>query len=466
MLKSNPYLEIDVRVLLVFTIMLLAGCTSTEPNHVATPPATIESVEEDGNGTTANEVPPELPRGNETDLGESGVVPKVQSWEPTVVIADVSSGFNPYHEAHRRPGWPHPCQRVVGLPCSMPTVEITLNTSFSEARGVDADLWANLEPGLPVWLNGTNIIFEYQRLNGDNPIAFDPGFHGTATVGAVNDACPECYTFAYQDQQSLDGEPVRTLAAYPWVDFVVSTNWPGNLDRTVGHLLEGPYADATRSLYEAGGIFFGAAGNHPVTGLMDVMLPFPYNPIMWPPWVAMVSGHLDDCGSRVLYSGQLTEFTAQFEQDLPRSETISGRGMVAGTSFSAPRAAGLWGEVLRQVYIAHPPTGSGALWEGEPGPGLLADGELNQAELREVMAAAATLYDVGDYQAGCGAGYGSGRPQTTPGPWESGWGNMDDFAVAIAIDYLVKGTALPEKAANHQASMEAFRDSRAAMYPW
>ncbi|HUR26340.1 MAG TPA: hypothetical protein VM327_10050 [Candidatus Thermoplasmatota archaeon] len=121
-----------------------------------------------------------------------------------------------------------PLRTRAGLPCDIPGLELTFGADLQANLAADAGTWAAYEMDQPYWVKGTNLLLLTHRPWSDGPAPGSSGsFHGSATSGAVAQACQGCYVFAVQDSLSLDGEPLRLLAeGFPWVDLVTSTNWP------------------------------------------------------------------------------------------------------------------------------------------------------------------------------------------------------------------------------------------------
>jgi hypothetical protein len=455
-------------------LTLLAGCLGgpKEPAGPAAASSTDSATSAPSASSTAGPLSPD-PRPD-----APGPSPEQR---PTtgVVIADVSPGTNPYHVAHRRPTWTDPpWLRVPAMP-ELPALRLTFTGDLEADLAADEEAWAAYEPGVVHWVPGTNLLLLTLEAYPGQPSGHNVrSTHGIATAGAVSEACPGCYVLVVQDWGGIDGQAMQHIAdRLPWVDLAVSTSFGFNNVEYAGAAAEEGYAAGTRALWDRGGLAFGPTGNGLVTPNAQYLGPtFSMHFVSLPPWVVMVGGSESACNAVPPAASKPPEFVSDYTQALPSAGNETSRALVGGTSFSTPKAAGLFGQALSRVRQALPGTvADGALWKGEPGPGpWLADGALTNAELREAMAQAAVHFATADYVAPPGCPLSPPHrvtidPPPAPAsatPWtEMGWGHLGPEQAGLAADRILAGAA-PARDPATVAWMGALAEARAAAYPW
>lgn len=421
------------------------------------------------------------------------------------VIADISVGTNPYHEAFRRPRWTkHPCKVIPAIPCDLTELKLTLGDDYAANLAADAAVWASYQPGKIYWVPGTNLLLLTLRSVG--PVLCPAGcslndgyggadaFHGIATSGTMSMACQDCYVLVIQDAPAADGAAVEHVAtALPWVDFVTSTTLSGTgnpfgvFDGTLWEwtLLMPSYQQATRDLSDTGRMFFAATGNYVAGGMMDVAGPDPG--YTYPPWVVAVGGMAARnpfpdavekvCNAIEVLSGIPAEMIGDFSQNLPLAESVAGYDVVSGTSFSAPQLAARFGQALANVRSELGDTRApGALWAGKAtGSGALADGLLTADEMRKAFAAEARYVEPTDFNPGCIAelarrdpvmGVIAPKRPATATPWvDMGWGYVGAEEAAVAADAILGRGSAEQKPDAAVTFMDAFMAARAAAFP-
>lgn len=447
----------------LLAVGLASGCLG------ASAPRPVEGAPD---GSVAPAVPLEPagaapPREAETSPPEPSPAPAL----PAVVVADIGPGVNPYHLEFRRPAWTQPPSlRIPGLPGDLAPLRLTFGDDYEASRAADEATWKGYEDERLYWVPGTNLLLYTMRPWEFRPDGEARTIHGTASAAAVNAVCPECYILIFQDSQSIDGEPVRRIAAQmPWVDLVVSTNLPGPYDPT-----STAHADATRALWDAGRLYVSFAGNTPVSGLGGVPFAVPFHEVDYPPWVVMVGGVHSACSATEASAGKPTEFVGDFTQVLAATETVEGTRALSGTSFATPQVAGAFGRALLAVRQAVPQgSAEGSLWRTDARPeSALDDGVLTQAELRSAMASAARYFETTVFTPGCGSAFGLPVDPPTalppsPTPWiETGWGYVHGPEADLAAAILLGEAAAPGKPGAAILWMDAFMAARAAMFPW
>jgi len=405
----------------------------------------------------------------------------------TAVVADISPGTNPYHEVFRRPTWTeHPCTVIPGFPCDAPALNLTLGDDYLADLAADALVWKQYRRGVIYWVPGTNLLLTTMRSWDGFGLDVHDGFggkdvgHGLGTSSAAAVACPGCYVLVIQDSNSIDGVPIQEVADHlPWVDFVVSTNVPGQLGSQQAFLEH--YAAATRALADSGRFFFAASGDF-VTFATDERVGPPSIEYDAPPWVVMVGGAYEDlapfgftaCHATDAQAGKPADFAGEFLQLAPAVETVAGYTQFGGTSASAPQIAGRFAHALRGIrQVKGDHRGPGLLWTGVPSPSpALKDGKLTAEELRTAFAGAGRYWHGREIDPACAAWLVFGSTSYTPAvipmglPWaQMGWGYVgrDEAQNAIAI---VLGTRQPDvKPLQAILFMNSFMELRKGAFP-
>lgn len=375
---------------------------------------------------------------------------------PGVVVADVSAGTNVYHETFRRPGWTHhPSEAIPGFPADAPALHLTFGDDYAANLAADEAVWAGYEEGRIHWVPGTNILLWTIDPYSSTPSGHGHAFHGSATAGAVNDGCPECYILVVQDWDNANGGALEALSTLPWVDFVTSTVFHGPAGIPYGHTA---HSRGSRMVHDNGSLYFAPSGNQVVNGMLLYVWTKDW---AWPPWVVNVGGGHERCGSGELTSGQYPEFVNDYVQFLPSAEVVEGTQPTAGTSFATPLSAGRFGHALWLVRqeLGY---GDGGRWSGEPGPGFgLEDGVLTAEEMRAAFARAAVYFDATDYQLPGPCLVANAPVPVAPGPWvQQGWGHIASGTSQVVADAILGRVDLPEKDAAATAWMDAVMTAR------
>ena len=341
---------------------------------------------------------------------------------PRVVVADVDSGINPYHEAFRG---------------TNVTPEVLAEFGIDDDNIIDLTSIENVEQdfadvvnGEPYWFRGTNVIgisFDDNEASDDplfggpakTPIFSDEGDeHGTGTAAAVLDANPEAVVVMVEGVAVPEAE---TFAfTHPAVD-IVTTSYgiPGS--PPTGEHLTASY----EGVVGLGKLHYGASDNSPALS--------PPDGTSGPWWSIGVAGfHEDTSGGRETLSGNVVDVVSDFTQDLPYcSDCKEGRESVSGTSFATPRSAGTASKVLLEARKAAGHVGGivdGAMVRGN---GI----DLTNWELRRAFEEAAEYPAIADYDAESALldDFGA-TPVLEPAPYlQTGWGVFSPAVVDEAL---------------------------------
>jgi hypothetical protein len=318
---------------------------------------------------------------------------------PRVVVADIDSGINPYHEAFRGTNVTPAVLAEFGIDDS----HVLDLTSVENAA---ADL-ADVQQGEPYWFRGTNVIgisFEDTGI----PIFSDPGDeHGTGTAAAVLDANPEAVVLLVEGAAVPEAESFAFT--HPAVDIVTTSyGFPGS--PPLGEHLVASY----EGVVGHGKLHYGASDNSPALS--------PPDGTSGPWWSIGVAGfHEGSGGGRETLSGNVVDIVSDFTQDLPYcSDCETGREPVSGTSFATPRSAGTASKVLLEAREVAGHVG------GITGGAMVRGGgiELTNWELRRAFEEAAAYPSTQDYDPVTALlSDGASLPVLDEAPYlQTGWG--------------------------------------------
>lgn len=391
--------------------------------------------------------------------------------DPTAVIADLSTGTNPYHEVFRRPLWTrHPSTVIPGFPADAPALPLSFGDDLEANLEKDRELWLALQPGVVYWIPGTNLLYARTRYfsdvtpelpgqptSGQSP--YELANHGTLTAGVIAAACPQCYLLIVSDPEGGSAYSLDYAAGHAaWIDVATSTQQlvlSTDVDYVPGifQQLLGEYAAAARRWTDLGRIFFNASGNNPVTDSINLTPDF-----------TLVGGAYAACRGAELQAGRPAEFVAEYVAEAPASNSTTGFETHSGTSFSAPLAASHFAQALRQVRgVLGDRRSAGTYWAGPAQSSApLADGVLDRAELYDSFAQVAELFTAAEFSGPCG---NAGIPVSAM-PWlDLGWGYVGSDQAAAAAALILGNQTAPAKPAAQAQFMQAWLALRAALGP-
>lgn len=398
-----------------------------------------------------------------------------------VVIADLSTGANPYHQVFRRPDWTqHPSTVIPGFPVDAPALNLTLGPDLADDEELDRQKWLDMQPGVVYWIPGTNLLYLRTRYADEafpgadhDDLPYETANHGTLTSGVIADACPDCYLLIVSDPEggftySLDFIARNT----PWVDVAASTQhatqvYPESAEEIATALLlsglMGPlseYASAAKRWAGTGRLYFVGSGNFPISSV-GYPLPVPTSDRSLPPWFTLVGGAYAECRASEANAGRPTEFASEYAAVAPANNSIYDYQDVSGTSFSTPLVATRFAQALKRVRAQLGDTREqGVYWSGTPqNSSFLADGVLTRDELYQAFAQAADLFQADQYTGPCG---GNSVP-VSPQPWlEMGWGYVGPNEAELAADLILGLRQAPAKPAEQSEYMDAYLSAREA----
>lgn len=375
-----------------------------------------------------------------------------------VVVADIDTGINVYHERFAYPLDPIYADlrplfaEFVDATTGQPPIEVTLSMSgsFEERLEADQAIWDSLQRGVLYYFVGTRVMgISFESDAGDeNPILDYPdGSHGTATAGAVVDANPSAFVVLVEGVGNGAGE--LWAMQQPWIDVTTMSYGPVGSPPTSALEETGTHA-ATRAGWTAGKLTVGAADNTPA--------PAPNDQTAGPPWVIGVAGDHVETHCRDHVSGNFPDVTANFTQSLPTADSIDERRTTSGTSFATPTTAGTLSRAVQQLRD---------IWQHEGGitDGALAigpDGQrLTNWDVRAAMNATAYYFDA----TACQPGPGSSTPVNPAAPWaQMGWGHVGPEIVQPMVELLKNGTLEPTGKDQAAIFQEALFDYRVRLW--
>ncbi|MES2886314.1 MAG: thrombospondin type 3 repeat-containing protein, partial [Pseudomonadota bacterium] len=370
---------------------------------------------------------------------------------PRVVVADMDSAINPYHELYYAGSALYPS----GHPNSVTTevlaalnvkpenvVQLTRTGNLAADLAADAAFWTRVQtvtPGTTFHFKGTNIVATSFAATADVKIKPDVGKspHGVGTSSAVLIANPDAVMLFVEQGNDL-GSPASHEFSFrhPAVD-IVTTSYGVSIPMTGFPLPEnGAFHDTYKGVVELGKLHFSSGGNGP--GLT------PFRAGAGPWWSIGVSGIEEDTSEgRSLLSGNFPDFISDFTQDLAYCmDCESGMQSVGGTSFSIPRAAGVASKIILEARRAAGHTGGITTVAGKP---LMVAGTapipVSNWFVRRAMEQGAYVPAFGEYDPSQAAFDLVGLPFNPIAPWlQMGWGDVsakkEKGVVAAAMAHL------------------------------
>ena len=318
-----------------------------------------------------------------------------------VVVADLDSAINPYHDAFYAGGLYYPdsapsavTQEVLAELGVAPenVVRLTRTGDFAADFAADKAFWDSVQPQTPYHFLGTNIVATSFAPE-DTPGGYlqpDPGksAHGVGTASSVLAANPDAVLYFVEQDTNLGSDESHAHAfLHPAVD-IVTTSYGVSVPRTGFPI---PEANAFASTYdgvvEQGKLHFSSGGNGPgITPLRAGAGPW---------WSIGVSGVEEGSSNgQTTLAGRFPDFVSDFRQQIPYCHACeSGTRLVGGTSFSTPRAAGVASRVLLEARRAAGHVGGIATVDGVPAM----VGSTTNWQLRRALEQAAHVPGTSDY---------------------------------------------------------------------
>ncbi len=391
---------------------LVPTSTTNETNDPPVEPTTPATNQSKSTGT---------PGTNETTPPPTPPPPVPVRKRPTVILAHIDEGINPYHEQFRDTSdlaYVHPSKYIAGYPATVRAVNLSLNaTTYDAARAADAGKWATVVEGELLWFPGTRIIGAISfNIPETGPFTEELG-HGSMTAGRAagreTSLAPEARIVTIQ---GLGGRSVEWAANQGWIDLQTNSwlsliappanqnlrNVPGDAQSATPEEARWVYRDdTTRAFKNASGkhVVFAASGNG--AAYFTGFAPTPTQLLSTAaPGVILVGAH--DNGNVALWSGAPAHVVADgyggptVAATNMRDKTPTG--VACCTSAAAPYAAGVAAAIILEARTILGDTGTGVrdgkLAVGAPGAilaGPLADGDLTMAEFREILLHTASI---------------------------------------------------------------------------
>ena len=375
---------------------------------------------------------------------------------PRVVVADVDSGVNPYHEAYYANGPSEVTPEVLAEFGIGPdaVVELTRTGDFAADFAADKPFWDSVQPGKPYWFKGTNLIGLSFDDRGTLIFSDEGDEHGTGTSAAVLAANPEAIVVLVEGTGNPDAE--AWAFTHPAVD-IVTTSYgiPGS--PPVPFHLENSYEGTVKR----GKLHFGASDNSPAVSSTDGT--------SGPWWSIAVAGFEEgSSGGRTTLSGNVVDIVSDFTQDLPYcSDCESGTESVGGTSFATPRSAGTASAVLLEARRAAGHVGGPVVREGTGSLAVTGNGlDLTPFQLRRAFEEAAVYPGLADYDPVEAVFDLGATPVVDAAPYvQTGWGLFSPAPELAVVDEAlaqlgVRGEPREAKSAEACAFMTAQHEAR------
>ncbi len=383
---------------------------------------------------------------------------------PRVIVADIDSALNPYHE-YFYAGSPiykdHAPSSVtpevlaeLGVPPEN-IIELTRTGNISKDKKADEAIWSKIRRGKPYWFKGTNLIGisfsgkPYLVPNSSEPAIKNP--HGVGTGSSVLTANPDAVVVMVETWDNLANDESHNYAFFhPAVDIITTSYGVGIPFAPIGTGAFLPEASAFLGSFDAvvrmGKLHFSSGGNAP--GFT------PGRAGAGPWWSIGVSGFTEGEGNgKHVQSGDFPDFVADFLVNVPYCVDCE-RGIeegVGGTSFSTPRAAGVASRVLLETRraLGH----GGGIRIGADGTTIMAEGNgktISNWQLRRALEQAAWVPTLADYDP---TALDTSYPALDAAPWLTyAWGELsalpEKAVVAEALAFLGLGAPTRTKDSN------------------
>jgi MYXO-CTERM domain-containing protein len=385
-----------------------------------------------------------------------GTVPSAPN-TPRVIVADIDSGINPYHDFYYAGSEIYPdhapasvTQEVLDALGVKPGNVVTLTRTGDIAADIAADqaFWDSVQPHELYYFKGTNIIATSYAGEGLAPLlpTTAKSEHGVGTSAAALAGNPDAVLLFIETEGDLGNDAAHDLAfLHPDVD-IVTTSYGVSIPYTGFPLPETrAFHDTYLGVVEMGKLHFSSGGNAP--GLTPLRAGAG-------PWWSIGVGGLEEGSSEgdTLISGVFPDFVSDFTQTLPYCmDCESGlEPYVGGTSFSTPRAAGVASRVLLEARQRLGHVGGITLVNDQP---VMAHGRgftVSNWFLRRALEQAAWIPGIEDYDPIEGVFDLGGLPINPLAPWlQIGWGDVtadpEKNVVQKALGHLNLGTTLNEK---------------------
>ncbi|MDP9417701.1 MAG: S8/S53 family peptidase [Actinomycetota bacterium] len=338
--------------------------------------------------------------------------PEPTTAAPRVVVADVDSGVNPYHDAYYAHGPSEVTPDVLAEFPGIETVRLTRTGDFAADFAADKPFWDSVRNGKPYWFEGTNLIGVSFDTSGVKIFSDPRDEHGTGTSAAVLAANPEAVVVMVE---GINAQSETFAFTHPAVDIVTTSyGFPGS--PPIPFHLENSYEGTVKR----GKMHFGASDNSPALS--------PPDGTSGPWWSVAVAGfHEDTTGGRETLSGNVIDFVSDFTQTLPYcSDCETGTRAVSGTSFATPRSAGTASAVLLEARRGAGHVGGPVVKDGT-GSLAVQGGALSLTpwQLRRALEEAAHYPGLADYK-GLGTRH---TPVVDQAPYvQTGWGILSPDA--------------------------------------
>jgi hypothetical protein len=384
---------------------------------------------------------------------------------PRVVVADMDSGINPYHEFYySQPG--QVTKEVLAALGVKPenVVELTrTGATLADDLAADAAFWDRVEPGELYHFLGTNIVAVSFAPEGTAYLKPDvaKSAHGVGTSSSVLDANPEAILLFVEQHTALGSVESHAFTfGHPAVD-IVTTSYGFSVPNTGVPVPESSnFESSYAGVVTNGKLHFSSGGNGPALTFTRAGAG---------PWwsIGVTAISEGESNGKEVRSGSFADFVADFIQELPYCmDCKSGREPgVAGTSFSTPTAAGVASRVLLEARRALNHVGGIKTVDGEKVMAAGGEKQVSNWFLRRALEQAALVPPTQPYDPAADTpdpvqtfndGYvpipGLPLPILPAGQWlQVGWGNLtpDPAAgvVPAALSHLGFGGAARVKEA-------------------
>lgn len=273
------------------------------------------------------------------------------------VVAIIDSGINPYHNVFRDTA------EVTFHRAGAETFELNTSGDYADRLAVDADAWSNVQTRELYSFPGTRLAAISFKETAQTPILDELG-HGTAVASVIAAEFPAAQIvvvqvagdFCYAADCLLHESIVLAVewaSQQSWIDVIsLSLAPPGNAPT-----VESVHSDArrvlaaTKAAHDAGKMIIAAAGNVPPPTLTSY--------ISGPPWMVAVGGVNETTRGEIVLAAKGVDVVANYTATTADHLSVDGWRMQSGTSFAAPKVAGVVAQALHELRRKSPTEADG-----------------------------------------------------------------------------------------------------------
>lgn len=302
------------------------------------------------------------------------------------------TGFNPYHEVFRAPGFSLPRRVLDAHPIP---IRLTLGPDWQADYEADKAVWSSLEREKLYWFVGTRVLGIAFTEPGIEPLILDDAYfpHGSGTSATVATEDPNSL-IVMVTSDSLSRtlppffDPQYDIQAMHWM---VNQSWIDEVSISLGAPAGLPingfdeFPNLTAAAVASGKVVIAGTGNDATPSLT--------NQIAGPPWVVKAGGVDPGQQGETVLASKGPDFVGDFVVHAACAKDVHATCEYLGTSFSTPTVAGAFSRAIHALRVA-------AGQDGGIRDGALVDSggvRVTNRDLREAFNRSALYWNTTDY---------------------------------------------------------------------